>query len=605
MFLPLQHVVAPPPLPLLVGLLLSLGVIALGRVVMALFGGGGVEKLAGPLLGLALVGVIIQSLAFAGIATLSVVRAFAVAIGLAGCLALVRLIRRPGAVRDLLRCFFAPPWPRGGFFAALLGAVILLGLALTALGPVTSLDSTNYHFGVGLLTLATGHVGLTPAWFNAHVAGLGEFSNALGLAAGSDSFASIQQILALAVILLVIAHEAEDPRSRWLAVLLVLSIPIWLFLVPSAKPSLVPSAGLVIAAALLARAAPPTPRQRALIAVLIAIAIANRFTLCLPAAVLGVWLVARSLPARRGMAAVLMLAGAFVLIAAPMMLYRALTFGDPLSPMLAGLLGETIPGQRAYAEQLRQWTDSGFPTGLNLFLPAGFGTITAVFLYAPFIGMAFLGFRRRLDPLIVAAMAATALDFALGQQIGRFYIDPFFWLCLAVSRSKAAPSPLFFWALLPQLALMAGLSAFGALRLFPGALSSPLREQVMAQNSDAYRAMAWLDAVLPKDAVLLFNSDQHALSPRPVVFAQQTVYMAAMPPSTFAYYKALAMRRGATLAVTIDTPGAQLAALQRQGLGACFSRRLLGPKLLRSGRRNPFNREMVEVDVWSIDYRRC
>src|SRR3954471_9449216 len=115
-FLPLQQVVATPPLPLLAGLLLALGIIAPGRAMMAVFGGGGVEKLAGPLLGLALIGVIVQSLAFAGLASLSVVRALAIPVGMAGLGALVGLIRRPGALGALLRPFLVPPWPRGGFF---------------------------------------------------------------------------------------------------------------------------------------------------------------------------------------------------------------------------------------------------------------------------------------------------------------------------------------------------------------------------------------------------------------------------------------------------------------------------------------------------------
>ena len=79
-FLSLKDILLAPPFPALVGIMLAFGVIRLGRCLLEVLlpDSGEVERLAGPVVAATLLGIIVETLALAGIARLDVVRVLAV-----------------------------------------------------------------------------------------------------------------------------------------------------------------------------------------------------------------------------------------------------------------------------------------------------------------------------------------------------------------------------------------------------------------------------------------------------------------------------------------------------------------------------------------------
>jgi hypothetical protein len=199
------------------------------------------------------------------------------------------------------------------------------------------------------------------------------------------------------------------------------------------------------------------------------------------------------------------------------------------------------------------------------------------------------------------------LDLVLGQQGTRFFIDPLFWLSIAVAQAKSGkPHPGWTLSLIPQLLVMLVLAAFGAVTLLPGALTTHLYEHVMENAGYEYSSMIWLDQNLPKNAVLLsFGNPSQA--PRPVMVSDGVIYAAEAPDKTQAlsYFKKIAIERGVTLVATF-AGSSQINMDSKAGiLAPCLTKRILGPKTFTLGTRNPINRVPYVVEVWRPDFTKC
>jgi len=610
-FLSLKDILLVPPLPALVGIVLALGLIGLGRRLMQVLlpDSDRVERLAGPIVAATLLGITVEVLALAGLAQLEVVRVLAVFLGLAGLFEIARMFKH----RDALQTAIADVIDTAGAFPgsrwlAFLGALIFALLVLMSIGPATNADSLSYHLSVALLTLATGGIGMRPEWFSSHLAGLGELVNAVGLSAGSDIFSSVLQIIGLSIVLLTISAIATTRVHKLLALLVILAVPIWLFLVPSAKPMLLPSAGLTVVLTILSREHNALGVRRIfLVSLLAAFALANKFSYAFPVAVLGSWFLWRSWRAKELDRALAVSLVTFLVVAAPLLIFRWLAFGDPLSPMLTDPLHVATPGASEFAAFLRNYSDNPMPIVLNLFVPRGIGLITSVFLYAPLVAIVFLAVSRSWTSVTAATLGVSILDLTFGQQGTRFFIDPLFWLSVAVAQTKSGKRHAgWTLSLIPQLLAMFALAVFGAATLLPGALTPHLYEHVMENAGYEYSSMVWLDRNLPKNAVLLSFGNPSQVR-RPMMASDGVTYAAESPHKAQArsYFKKIAIERGVTLVATFA--GSSQATMDAKAgiLAPCLVKRILGPKTFTMGTRNPFNRVPYVVEVWRPDFTKC
>ena len=85
-------------------------------------------------------------------------------------------------------------------------ALLVGGLGLLALAPVTDADSLAYHVSVALRVLNTGAFPYAPEWFDSRLAGAGEVLIGLGLSIGAEQFGSLLQFLGLVGIIGILRH---------------------------------------------------------------------------------------------------------------------------------------------------------------------------------------------------------------------------------------------------------------------------------------------------------------------------------------------------------------------------------------------------------------
>jgi hypothetical protein len=188
--------------------------------------------------------------------------------------------------------------------------------------------------------------------------------------------------------------------------------------------------------------------------------------------------------------------------------------------------------------------------------------------------------------LALAALAVFLLDLAFVQLAPRFFLEPYLWCAAGAVSVPARPlKTLFARALTAQGVLVAAVAVYLGALLFGGALTPAWRDRVMTVMTAGYAEAKWLDAVLPRDAVVLENFNYHALIPRRFVVGDRYLTWDKGPNREHALV-AFLREQGVTALVTqypITEP-------LYQALASRYGTPLAGPAHFHAASRNVINR---------------
>lgn len=602
-FLKLEDYLLPPPLPALVALLITLGIAHLGwRLARALRGqeAGALDVTAGFLVLAGATGALVHGLALAQLARVSLLRPAGWALAAMGAYEVAVFGRRRALrFKAAWREWWADlgTWERAGMVVS---ATAALGLFLAALGPPTDADSLAYHLGVPLDWLRHGGAYRRSDWFLPRLVGLGESFNLLGLAAGTDVLGAALSAGGGVAAFAAVSAVASSAQARSLAALFVASCPAMGFLVPNQKPQLLPAAATTAAVMLVWRRWESFDGRTALLTFgSIALAIGAKYPFAVTGGLAGILALVAARRSGHLRAAVLTAAGAVLLLSGPVLARNWLWYGDPWSPLLERLRAHPDPalvrwvaplisqGQGSWAEQLAL-----FP--LNVLVPTTPGAATAVLGLGALAWLSAGRVAPRGRAILFAAGIATGLFLAAKEFQPRYYLEPYLWCAaVAVASSGNGLRPWLAKALVIQSGFMVVVAWVGAASLFPGAWSSHLRAEVMTRAGLGYAEARWLDAVLPREAVLMSANRAYALSPRPFVATDRT-HWASDDEATATLAKLVLDYR--VTAFTIYGSGAPSYLELQQACGEV----LAGPVQLPLATRNPFNREVYEATVLAV-----
>ncbi len=522
-YLRLEDLVFPPPVPALIAVLMVLGLKNLGD---RLFGSerrsGSIIAAMAFILATSGVAALANLLALAGLANLWLLRTRAWLILLLGVLELINLARRPAATFRQMEAVFKEQslWGKAALVLLALTAFCLL---LSVLGPPTDVDSLDYHLGVPLEILRQHGAYARPDWLHARLTGLGEALNMLGLAGGSDTFGAALQFAGLIALLAAITSLGKTDFDKILLAMCVLGCPVVFFLVPSQKPQMLPTAAMVLALILLApRRQPVDPFMILLSFGGVFFAMSCKYSFILPGSIVVAFGLILSYRGKCcGRALGLALAG-FMILVFPVYLRNYLFYGDPLSPFLERFRTEGNLAVIQFASYLRAYSDSGsnaLPFPLGAIFPFSSTRLTKELGLAPWLLLVALrDARNNRFPriLLVVSFLTFLLAMALSQKCARFFLEPYFWIIAAAAASTwIMAKRLFFKLMVGQMLIISLIAGFGAITLFPGALTASLRNSVMTWGSGDYASTQWLKDVLPADTVAVTDIRSSALMPCP------------------------------------------------------------------------------------------
>lgn len=531
--------VLPPPLSALVSVILLAGCDAIGLAMLRACGLCSPDsprwhRWQAPIAGAMVLAVGLYPLALVNLTPLGLMRATA---GLVATFGIVNVVasarawsRRPSIAAEV-------DDGRSRFWLLLL-ILLLIGAAFMSLGPPTDSDSLDYHLGVPVGLLIHGGLPYTPEWFHSRLAGSQEMLNAMGLAGGTDNFGAVLQfagMVGIAALLVFADSEGQSgsaalkQRVRLMAAVVALSAPTMVSLIAQ-KPQLLPIAMTSLALALVIYPSRRELTTRAalqghtLVCLLVASAAQAKLSFMLTGGVVG--LLSLGVLTRRGLFWPAVGIGTTIaaLILVPPALWKMHYFHDSfLNSLLKSIPGDW-PGSDVFDGHLRNFTlRSSFPYPLLLFLTTRLNSLTI--MLGPAVVILLTALRPRRDPwawVVIGAVAVVWIVLAkLGPMLGRYYVEPCLWLLmlLAIQPQPTAliDSRWITWPLVGQALFTIALFWYGAVMLFPGALTTRWRAAVMDQNANGYRVMKWVDSVLPPDAVLLSADRSIALAPRDVV----------------------------------------------------------------------------------------
>lgn len=594
-FLKLEDFLAPLPLPAIIAVFMVLGLKYLGSRLVQRFQAGPPQvdqAAAGFMIATALVAALAHLLALVGAAHIWLLRMMAWSLVACGIIeistvnreTLSRLYRRiQGVFRE--QSFW-------GKAAIPLLVITGAGLLLAALGPPTDADSLDYHLGVPLDILRHHGVYPRPDWLHARLTGLGESLNMLGLAGGTDILGATLQFAALVAAMAAITSLAPTDRDRLLMAVCIIGCPLVGFLVPNQKPQMLPIAATTIALILVARnfrAINPLTLILALGSVFFAVSC--RYTFLLTGSVVvvaGLWAAYRA--RLLGLALGVCLA-AYLLLAFPVHWQNFLFYGDPISPFLERFKpggDATVISFASYLRILAQPSSLPFP--FSLFFPTSMGGLTTVLGLGPLFFFVGLGeVRSHIMPriLLLSAVTAIAVILALGQVVGRFLFEPYLWIIAAAAAAAWGPyKTLLFKLMVCQLLLMVLIAGYGAVTLFPGALTASLRHRVMTNAADFYGETRWLDEVLPREAVVLADIRSMALMPRPFLSRDILLFFNLDDPNELARFLSMAEACRLNTLVIALPPAKKI----MDPLAPFLAGPIAGPQEFPLAKRNPWNR---------------
>jgi uncharacterized protein DUF1420 len=594
-FIQMRDLLLPPPFPALMSLLLVIGILHLSlRGARWLAGGNArpVEYAAIFVLTTGLCAALLHALAWSGYASIPVLRGIGwVLVALAPFE--IRRWRLAPAREVIREHFHGASWTERLGLA--ISMVILLALFCAVLGPATDADSLEYHLGVPLDWLRNAGAYARPDWFHARLAGLGEAINMLGLAMGTDNLGAVFQAAGLIVAMIGVTALATTRSARIFGTLCVAACPVIVTLITAQKWQMFPAAGLTIALILLVDRARRFDYKTALLVFgCAAFAAGCKYSFLLSSGVVVLCGLLVAYRAGRLLTALLVVSACSACIAAPVFARNLVFYGDPLSPLLEHWKSGGDPAVIAFARYLREYGGQ-VSWQTFLFLPWTLaislrpGTFQDVLGIGVFVFL--LLFRHGDGPQRLVAMAALAvfmLDLAFSQLIPRFFLEPYLW-CAAV----AVPVPasrlksLFVRACTAQGALVAAVAVYLGVLLFSGALTQTWRDRVMTVMADGYSAAKWLDAVLPRDAVVLENFRYRALMPRRFVVGDR--YLIGKGPHQEQSLREFIREQKVTVLVTQYPFKESL----YKTLASHYGVPLAGPAQFRAAARNVFNRGNV------------
>ena len=567
-----------------------------------------------PIVGAMLLAIILYPLALAGLTPLKLMQSVAIFSMGGGILHLIseaRLVHgRAEKLSDYLLLLRAQSYSRK------LLLLLLLGMGMLALGPVTNADALDYHMGVAIAVLNHGGMPVVPEWFIGRLAGNGEVLNAMALSLGAEQFGALLQFVSLIGIVGIILYANQDARDYSnkferatldLIALAAFSAPVLLFLVASPKPQMWPIAMTTFAFTLVVHRSSQNIStynavlRFALICALVMTASQAKFNFLLGGAIVG--LLSTQLIYRGKIIWKSIAIGIFIsiLIILPPVQWKALAFDAGYMETLINPLPGHLPGTDAFLNLAKGAFDftTPLPFPISMFIPASLGAFTTLLGIGPLV---FIGIRLDRNLILwsgaISAIVVVLVNALYAPPSSRMYLEPYFWLMAILSLQKNKnlhiKNNLISKIVFTQAVAVTVVVWIGAITVFPGALTDKWRTDVMMRMANGYEVMQWADTVLPKDSVVLNGHRSMALIPRDAVAFDWSNFVDLNKDESTLYLNRL-KEKGVSHMLVIGGIN------KKTSLYGCFARTIGGPGSGQTATRNPFNRG-GEYEAWIVEF---
>jgi hypothetical protein len=441
--------------------------------------------------------------------------------------------------------------------------------------------------------LKTGSLYFDKGHLNFRMFGFGEMLNLPGVAAGCPQFGAFIQYIAF-VYLLALYAEGISNKARIDVLVLSFGAPVLMFLISSQKHQLT---GVVATALAFYTLMDKGRLLRAPYAILfwavLTFAVGIKYSFIISAAAILLLVILKEGWGKHLLRTMLTGGGIFLLFNAPVYVFKAFRFGDPVSPLLERFRPGPDPVVLSLQQFLHDFRESPFPFPANLFLPSSPGSFTTIIGLPALILVLFL-LHRRFTKEKIAVVAFAMFTVIGGQPTARFFLEPLLWVIPLFAATLVATRwqvvlftglRLQLLVLLPVLLLTAGL-------FLPGLITNQGRDTMMRRFAIGYSESRWIDASIPRDAKICVGLRSRSLIPREHMPVEYTAYYIKQG-GDFASFEKLAQQSGADYYVVPD--------YAMNNFGTSFNRPPVACENFTMATRNPLNYTSYTLCIYKVN----
>ena len=383
--------------------------------------------------------------------------------------------------------------------------IVLFSLFLLSLSPNTHGDSLGYHFVVAKKLLSTGKYLADLTHFHSLLSGSGEILIAIGLFFGSEQFGGLVQFSGL--ISLYGIFKKIETKNKLFFCLLALTSPVIIFLSSTAKPQLfhICSVALVFSLYFFEKEHFFSSKEKNLkiiISILILIvSVSAKFNFSLSAFLIGIFILYNSFKDKNFLFMIISLVLSFLVFYFPIIFWKWSNFGGNILQYFYSPVPLNIIGMEEFKQYLTRYGRGNNPLEI-LFtykLRQFTSTVGLAFLYLFFINL------KNLKSLIagIIIIIYIILHYFYGQFVGRSFLEPLIWILLICARYGVSYELKLLNLLCRAQALVViGGIFFGVYSIFPGSLTSAMKERVLSLNANGYALFTWANTKLKIDDVV-------------------------------------------------------------------------------------------------------
>jgi hypothetical protein len=384
--------------------------------------------------------------------------------------------------------------------------IVLVLLFFLSLSPNTHGDSLGYHFVVAKKLLITGNYLADITHFHSLLSGSGEILIAIGLYFGAEQFGSLLQFSGLISIYGI--FKKLNKKFKFYFYLLLLTSPIILFLSSTAKPQLfhVCSTALVFSLYFFGNKNILVSKEKKLqilISIFILIvSVTAKFNFIISSFLISIFIFYNSIKDKNFLFLIISLLLSFLFFYFPLIFWKWSNFCGYIFQYLYSPLPLHIFGFEEFQQHLTEYRRGN--NFIKIFLtnkPNEFtDSVGIAFMYIFMLN--FSNFRVKIAVVIITIYILIHYYFA--QFIGRSFLEPLFWIMLICAKYGISfQFKLFEYLCRLQVFIAVAAIIFGIYSLFPGSLTSSLKNKILLKNANGYGLFKWANNKLNKEDVVI------------------------------------------------------------------------------------------------------
>jgi hypothetical protein len=383
---------------------------------------------------------------------------------------------------------------------------IIIGFFLISLAPVNHADAIDYHMSIAQQILSDGQFPNT--LFNTHhlLGGAGEILISIGLVFGAEQFGTLIQFSGLLSIVGIFAKHRKD---NYIFILLAIAIPTIVFLSSSPKPQLLPLATNFFIFSLLFFNPEKLFKYKKELYFIITVSIIllinsinSKFSFILSSSILYIYVLRFAFKKNFLKETILISIICALFFYSPFILWKYLSYGGNLFSYIFNPFPVHLEGVDNFKNYLVNFKReyllifSIIPKNIKQFTDAiGVGVL--------FIPLIFKIKSHKLEIFFVVGVFISIVLF-IGQPSGRFFIEPYLWLLLLLSKldRNFINLPFKFIVRFQSVVIIFAIY-FAVITLSVGSLSASLRENVMTKSANGYALFKWADDIIEDEGAVI------------------------------------------------------------------------------------------------------